>query len=176
LNNAFSKVLLAVSLLAGVLAFAMMWLIDINAVSRKLFNLQIPGAVELTQSLLTIVIMLPFGYVLFRGEHVGTSFLTTNFPAAVNRWLRCAWMLVGFLLFACVSYGTFQFALRSFQMNEQVWGATVRFPVYPAKFAVSLGALLICIQFAIEALLLAVTPPGANPSLKETEEREILDV
>ena len=61
--------------------------------------------------------------------------------------------MVGFVLFAAVAYGTSRFALRSYMMNEQVWGATIRFPLYPAKLAVSIGAALLCIQFLFDAML-----------------------
>jgi TRAP-type mannitol/chloroaromatic compound transport system permease small subunit len=153
---AFGRVLLFASLLSGATTFLMMWLIDANALSRKIFNAPVPGGVEFTQSMLTVSIMLPFGYVLFRGEHVNTVFLTSHFSKSVNRWLHFFWMTTGFLLFCAVAYGSFNFALRSYNMNEQVWGATVRFPLYPAKFAVTLGALLIAVQFALEALVALV--------------------
>jgi TRAP-type mannitol/chloroaromatic compound transport system permease small subunit len=157
LRRAFGRILLGATLLSGVICFVMMWLIDANALSRKIFNAPVPGGVELTQSLLTASIMLPFGYVLFRGEHVNTVFLTSRFSKAANRFLYLFWMTVGFLLFCAVAYGSFNFALRSYAMNEQVWGATVRFPLYPAKFAVTVGAVLIAVQFALEALVALVT-------------------
>lgn len=152
-RRVFGRVLHVAALIAGCVTFVMMWLIDANALSRKIFNAPVPGGVEITQSLLTVAIMLPFGYVLWRGEHVNTVFLTSRFPAAVNRALHVFWMLVGCGLFLAVTWGTFNFAMRSWTMNEQVWGATIRFPLYPAKFAVTLGAFLIAIQFALEALV-----------------------
>jgi hypothetical protein len=37
-------------------------------------------------------------------------------------------------------------------MNEQIWGAAIQFAVWPAKMAVSLGTLLITIQFLLDAI------------------------
>lgn len=153
IRRVYGKVLYNAAIVSGVICFVMMWLIDVNALARKLFNTPVPGGVEFTQSLLTVSIMLPFGYVLLKREHVNTVFLTSRFSKDVNRWLQCFWMSVGCLLFAAVTYGTFAFGLRSFAMSEQVWGATIRFPVYPAKFAVSLGAALLSIQFLLDAAL-----------------------
>lgn len=152
-RDAYCKFLYFTGIFSGGVLFIMMWLIDVNALSRKLFNAPLPAGVELTQSLLAVAIMLPFGYVLVKKEHVNTVFLTSRLSPTVNRFLHFFWMLVGFSLFAAVSYGTFQFALRSYIMNEQVWGATIRFPLYPAKLAVSIGAGLLCIQFLFDALL-----------------------
>lgn len=169
------RILYGATVIAGVITFIMMWLIDANALSRKIFNAPVPAGVELTQSLLTFAIMLPFGYVLFKGEHVNTVFLTSSFSHRVNVWLRFFWMSVGCLLFAAVTYGTFMFALRSYAMSEQVWGATIRFAVWPAKMAVSVGSALLCIQFAIEALasFIADDTGEFSASLEEHEKAQL---
>lgn len=169
------RILYGATLIAGVITFVMMWLIDANALSRKVFNAPVPAGVELTQSLLTFAIMLPFGYVLLKGEHVNTVFLTSRFSHRTNVWLRFFWMSVGCLLFAAVTYGTFLFALRSYGMNEQVWGATIRFPVWPAKMVVSVGSALLCIQFAIEALASFIADDSGefSGSLEEHEKAQL---
>ena len=152
-RRVYGRFLYFAAALAGLITFAMMWLIDANALSRKILNAPVPAGVELTQSLLAGAIMLPFGYVLFRREHVNTVFLTSHLPKHVDRWLHCFWMFVGCAVFAAVTYGTFRFGLRSYAMNEQVWGANIRFPLYPAKFAVAAGTALLSLQFLLDALL-----------------------
>jgi TRAP-type C4-dicarboxylate transport system permease small subunit len=152
LYRGYSRVLQAFAILAGVSAFAIMWIIDINALSRKILNAPLPAGVELTQSLLPVVIMIPFGYAMLRRDHVNTVLLTSRLPPRVARTIDTFWMLVGFVLFALVTYGTFKYALRAYSINEQVWGATFRFPVWPAKMAVSLGTLLLAIQCLLEVI------------------------
>jgi hypothetical protein len=61
-------------------------------------------------------------------------------------------MIFGFLLFIAVTYSTFQYGMRAYRMNEQIWGATIQFPVWPSKLAVSAGALFLVIQFLLDAL------------------------
>jgi len=168
------RILYAASLVAGVITFVMMWLIDANALSRKIFNAPVPAGVELTQSLLTFAIMLPFGYVLFKREHVNTVFLTSNFPRRITRWLHFFWMSAGCIVFLAVTYGTFLFAVRSWGMNEQVWGATIRFPLYPAKFAVSFGTMLIAIQFALDAALSLLTGDDGDLSAADPDPEKAL--
>lgn len=148
--DCYAKVLLAVAVVAGLCTFAIMWVIDANALLRKAFNAPLPAALEITQSLLVIAIMLPFAYTLMKREHVNTVFLTSRLSSATRRRLHLFWMLVGFLLFAAVTYGTFQYGMRSYRMNEQIWGATIQFPLWPAKMAVSLASLLLCIQFLLD--------------------------
>jgi TRAP-type C4-dicarboxylate transport system permease small subunit len=150
------------AIVAGLATFLIMWVIDINAFSRKLFNAPLPAGVELTQALLPVAIMLPFGWALAARHHVASAFLTSRLPLPARRALHIFWMLVGFVLFAFVTYGTWQYALRSYNMGEQAWGATLRFPIWPSKMAVSLGTLLICVQFALEALRAMVVPVSEN--------------
>lgn len=169
IRSAYGKFLYFAAIVAGLITFGMMWLIDVNALSRKILNAPVPAGVELTQSLLTVAIMLPFGYVLLRREHVNTVFLTSRLPKYVDRWLQFFWMLVGCLVFAAVTYGTFEFALRSYAMNEQVWGAAFRFPVFPAKLAVSVGTALLSIQFLLDALLALIDADDGELSSSVTE-------
>jgi TRAP-type C4-dicarboxylate transport system permease small subunit len=148
----YGKGMWAFAMIAGFLTFAIMCVIDGNAFTRKLFNWPLPAALEITQSLLVGAIMLPFAYTLLKREHVSTVFLTSNLSPATRRWLHLLWSVVGFLLFAAVTYGTYQYALRSYRMNEQIWGAAIQFAVWPAKMAVSVGTLLITIQFLLDAI------------------------
>ncbi|MGB3405891.1 MAG: TRAP transporter small permease [Jannaschia sp.] len=150
------------AILAGIAAFGIMWVIDLNAFSRKLFNWPLPIALELTQSLLPAVIMLPFGWALATRHHVASAILTSHLSIRTNRLLNIFWMLVGCALFAAITYGTFKYAFRSYTMGEQVWGATLRYPLWPSKMVISLGTLLISVQFGLEALRAAVVDPGED--------------
>ncbi len=165
LRRAYGTFQYAISIVAGVITFVMMWLIDVNAISRKALNAPVPGGIEITQSLLTFAIMLPFGYALFRGEHVNTVVLTSRFSRRTNHWLHIFWMTVGSLIFAAVTYGAWVYAIRSYNMSEQVWGATIRFAVWPAKMAVALGSLMLCIQFALDALVAFFTDEDGDLSV-----------
>jgi len=152
------------AVLAGAATFLIMWVIDLNVFLRKFFNAPLPAGVELTQALLPVAIMLPFGWALASRHHVASAFLTTRLSPRTTRILHAFWMAVGFVVFAAVTWGTWQYALRSYHMGEQAWGATMRFPIWPSKMAVSLGTLLICIQFGLEALKgIIVTDEAPEP-------------
>ena len=165
----YGKTLWAFAILAGALTFAIMWVIDGNAILRKLVNWPLPAALEITQSLLVGAIMLPFAYTLFKREHVNTVFFTSLLTPDVRRWLHCFWAIIGFLLFAAVTYGTFQYAMRSYQMNEQIWGATIQFPIWPSKMAVSLGTLLLAVQFLFDAICTALIPDFHDLDAEDSE-------
>lgn len=148
----YGRILLGCAWVAGFSAFSIMFLVVANSVARKLFNTPLPASIEITQSLLVPLIILPFAFTLIRREHVSTVFLTSKLQDSTRRRLYLCWMLLGFLLFCAVTYGSYLYGIRSYRMNELTWGATIQFPVWPAKLVVSVGALLICLQFLIEAV------------------------
>lgn len=157
-HRIYARILLSAAVIAGIATFAIMWVIDANAFLRKLLNWPLPAALEITQSLLVVSIMLPFAYTLLRREHVNTVFFTSKLGPGARRWLFLFWSVIGFLLFAAVTWGTFRYALRSYRMNEQIWGATIQFAVWPSKMAISLGTLLLTIQFLLDAIGAALIP------------------
>ncbi len=154
----YSRLLFWAAVLAGLCTFAIMWVIDLNAFMRKLFNAPVPAALEITQSLMVVAIMAPFAYTLLKRDHVNTTVLTAHLPLNAQRWLHFMWMAVGFLLFAGVTYGAYQYGLRSYRMNEQIWGATIQFPLWPAKMSVCVATALLSIQFLLDAIGTALIP------------------
>lgn len=148
----YGKIQIGFAAFAGAATFCIMLLIVANALMRKAINVPIPAALEVTQALLVLVIVLPFAYTQMRGEHVNTIFFTKTLSRGPRRFLHIFWLLCGAALFLAVTYGTFQYGMRSYRMNEQIWGATVQFPVWPSKLAVSLGTLLFSIQLLLDAV------------------------
>lgn len=163
----YGWLLWSVAVFAGVMTFAIMVVIDVNVVTRRVFNWPLPAGVEVTQSLLPAVIMLPFGYALLRRVHVNTVVFTSRLPLRAARGLHVFWMIVGAVLFAAVTYGTYNYAMRSFAMNEQVWGATIQFPMWPSKMVIAVGTALLSGQFLLEAVRTLI--------LRDEDPREIPD-
>jgi TRAP-type C4-dicarboxylate transport system permease small subunit len=158
-RNAFLKVYggyaalqVVVATAAGVCTFAIMVLIVANALSRKALNMPIPAATELTSALLVAVIMLPFAYTQLRGEHVSTVVLTRRMSRPVRRALHIVWLLLGCVLFLAVTWGTWRYAHRAYTLNEQVWAATIQFPIWPSKMSVSVGTFMLAVQFLLDAI------------------------
>ena len=165
----YAKVLWAFAMVAGFATFAIMIVITANALLRKGINWPLPAALEATQALLVVAIMLPFAFTQFQREHVSTVFFTSRLSRDAQRWLHSFWCAVAFVLFVFITYGTFNYALRSYAMNEQIWGATIQFPVWPAKMAISLGTLLVSIQFLLDTVGYALYPRFREQAEKNAE-------
>jgi len=147
----YGRVLSGVATLAGICAFALMWLVDANVIARKVFNAPILGSVEIAQALLVWCILLGIPYAQTRGAHLRVTILTGRLPRQVQMGLHVLAMLAGAVVFLLLAHASLNFALRSWRIGDEVWGAAFRFPLWPVKAALPLGATLIAVQFLLDA-------------------------
>src|SRR5690606_9894380 len=70
LYRAYVRLLSWLGILCGLITFAIMWLIDANALMRKLFNTPVPGAFELTEAGLVLIVFLSLAYTQSRRGHI----------------------------------------------------------------------------------------------------------
>jgi|SynMetStandDraft_2_1070026.scaffolds.fasta_scaffold01989_2 TRAP-type C4-dicarboxylate transport system permease small subunit len=150
------------ALIAGTATFLIMCLIALSAFLRTLFNAPIPASVEISQALLVLCITFPFAYTLMKKEHVRTVVLARRFPERLQRFIHALWMMSGVIIFAAATYGTWRYGIRSYNMNEMVWGAAIQFPLWPSKIAVSIGLGMLTVQFALEAIGTLLVPGFAS--------------
>jgi len=152
-------------IVAGCVTFFMMALIVANTLLRFFLNAPIAGTLEITESLLTMLIFLSVGLTQFEGGHIHVVLLTDRLPSALQRASRILATLLGAVFFAWSSYAAWGFAMKSLAMDEHEWGA-ISFPLYPVKFVVFAGLMLLTIQFLIDTLgaLSGPLPNDADPT------------
>ncbi|MBP1853418.1 TRAP transporter small permease subunit [Rhizobium halophytocola] len=157
----YGRLLFACGVAAGITTFLMMVLVVANVAGRYLFNAPIDGTLELTESMLTVLITLSFALTQYEGGHIQVVLLTKNFSPLWRQVASTLAMLLGFIFFAWCTYAVFQFAMKSYAFDEHEWGS-IQFPLYPVKMVCAFGVLLITIQFAIDTVLTAagVDLPG----------------
>jgi TRAP-type mannitol/chloroaromatic compound transport system permease small subunit len=60
-------------------------------------------------------------------------------------------MLSGAIFFSWCAYATWYFALQSYSFDEHEWGSIV-FPLYPVKFVIFAGMVMLAVQFLLDAV------------------------
>jgi TRAP-type C4-dicarboxylate transport system permease small subunit len=174
LHKAYGALLHRCGILAGIMTFAMMLLVVINVALRYTLNISVPGTLEITESLLTVLIFLSLALTQYEGGHIQVVLFTNRFPPSVRHSVRCIAMLLGLLFFTWCSWGAWGEAVKSFAINEQEWGS-VRFPLYPVKFIVFAGLLMLAFQFAFDAVAAALgVDPHADEDVVQTTLEEAL--
>jgi TRAP-type C4-dicarboxylate transport system permease small subunit len=141
---------------AGISAFAIMWLVDANVIGRKMLNQPLLGSVEISQALLVVCIMLGMPYAQFNGTHLRVTLFIGLLPRRVGEVLFGLAAMAGCAVFALLAWSSYGFALRAWNVGEEVWGASVRFPLWPVKAMIPLGAALLSVQFLLDAVRVLV--------------------
>jgi TRAP-type mannitol/chloroaromatic compound transport system, small permease component len=156
LYTAYGRFLGVVGALAGIATFALMWLVDVNVITRRGLNAPVPGSVEISQALLVVTVTLGLAYAQSRGAHLRVTIFAGRQQQSLQRWLYVAAMIIGFAFFTVLTYAMYKFAQRAFNVNEYAWGAGIRFPLYPVKALACAGTFLLALQFLLDALRVGV--------------------
>lgn len=167
----YACVLYYTAVIAGAATFVIMWLIDSSALSRKIFNWPVPGSVEITESLMVLGVLLPMAYAQHTRAHVRVPLLTDHLPARLQTLLFAIAMLVGVAFFAVMAWSAYNFTMQSYMVNEHVWGAKVRFPLYPVKAVMFVGWLLLTVQFLLDFVKICLFGPDDIVEADERVER-----
>lgn len=164
LHRAYGRLVTWFAIVAGLVTFAIMWLIDANALTRKFFNTPVQGSFELTEAGLVLIVFLSLAFTQYRRGHIRVTVVTRHLPMGVQHGLYIAVLFVGALFFAWCTYAAYGNAVRSFDLNEQEWGV-IQLPIWPVKSAIALGTVLICIQFLLDAIRHCFVARGSLPPI-----------
>ncbi len=161
LYRAYGRLLRGFGLVSALATFLMMLLVVANVLGRYLFNAPLTGTLEFTESLLVLIIFLSVALTQYDGGHIRVTLLTRRLPRPYARALTVFCMLAGAVFFAWCAYAAWKFAYQAWTFNEQEWG-TVVFPLWPVKFVVFIGILMLAIQFLLDAIAETIMPIAAD--------------
>lgn len=159
LYRSFGRFLTWLGVLAGLITFAVMWLVVANSLMRKIFNQPIQGTYEITESALVLMVFLALAYTQYQRGHIRVTLVTRHLPMTLQHWLYVAGLTVGFLFFAWCGYAAYLDAHQAYVVGEQEWGL-IRFPLWPIKFCLFGGIVLISLQYLLDAIRHAFVATG----------------
>lgn len=155
ISKVYGRLLRSLGLIAGLACLLTMFMVAINVIGRYLFNSPFNGAFVYTQSLLTIMIFFSIALTQHYRGHIKVVFLTRLMSPGWRRFTETLMSALATILFILASYATFLFAWESFEVREEVFDA-VTYPIYPVKFVVFIGLVLLAIQFALDTVMNAM--------------------
>ncbi len=165
LYRAYGRLLRGFGLISAVSTFVMMVLVVLNVAGRYLFNKPLTGTLEFTESLLVLIIFLSVALTQYDGGHIRVTLLTRRLPKPLARALSIFCMICGAAFFGWCAYAAWVFAAQSYSFNEQEWG-TVVFPLWPMKFVVFIGIVLLAVQFVLDAIAETMMPIAADDEME----------
>lgn len=143
------------SWLARIVVFLMMMLTVADVVGRKFVGIipgfqPVPGAFELTEFMLVVLVFAALGYAQFHDDHISINVLTSRFPKRVQAILDTFIYLISLSLSCIVTWRSVLFAQRLIE-QEDVSGV-LEIPLYPFVFVVAAGMFMFCLALLVNLL------------------------
>ncbi|MFC1868247.1 TRAP transporter small permease subunit [Thermodesulfobacteriota bacterium] len=136
--------------IAMVILALMMFLTAADVILRYVFNCPIPGAFELQEFMMAIMIAAAVGYCAFIKGHINVDIIFILFPQRVQAILNVFHYLIGSCLFAMVCWRTL---LEGQAIQARgLTSAVLLIPVFPFYFMVAFGAALLSLVWLYEAI------------------------
>ncbi|MBL6425899.1 MAG: TRAP transporter small permease [Maritimibacter sp.] len=134
-----------------------------DVISTNLFFEPIPGMVELSGSLLAVIVFLGLAQAQARGAHIVIDVATGAMGPRMKKIALIFTLAVGAAFMATVAWRTTNLAINAYGYNERALGA-LPFPLTPFKALAAFGAWLSAAEFARQLVIRLVTPAAVDTS------------
>lgn len=129
---------------ASAATFVLMITMVTDAVSRKFLG-TVPGVYETGMALMVIIMFFSQGYAQKRRAHVSVEILAVRLSLRVQAILEALGALLGVGFFGLMTVLGFIKAWES-TVNEEFWYGIIDYPIWPFRWFVPLGAILLTAQ------------------------------
>ncbi|MGD9369163.1 MAG: TRAP transporter small permease [Desulfobacteraceae bacterium] len=127
------KIFLALS---AVCLALMMFLTALDVGLRYIFNSPIPGALELVEYMMALIVPFALTITAFEKAHIGVELVMDRFPKRLRACVACVTNLMVFTLYGLITWQSFLYIFE--QRDSGMTSAVLLIPQYP--FVVSLTA------------------------------------
>lgn len=115
----------------------------------SLFNEPLPGALEVTESTMVLIVFGGLAYAQIRQRHLRVELAYLQAGPKLRSVMDIVASLSGLLFFSLLTWQAANEAVFSYQIGESTSGL-VSFPLLPARIAVVLGAGLYILQLCLD--------------------------
>lgn len=129
-----------------------MFLGTADVVGTQMLRQPVPGARELTESTMVLIVFGALAYGQIRRSHIRVELLYTRLPPRGRAALDILADLAGLLFFGLLLWQGINEAQFSMQIEEATDGL-IRFPLYPARIILAVGTALMIIRLALDVAI-----------------------
>lgn len=148
-SAALSRLALGLLLLGAVGMIVSMLLGFADVVGTKFLDWPVPGTLEVTESTMVLIVFGALAYTQERRSHIRVELLYGHVGPRGKSFMELVTHAIAFVFFGLVAWQGIGELTYSWQIREATMG-TVRFPLYPARFLLVLGAVLLLLRLAID--------------------------
>lgn len=122
-----------------------------DVVGTKFLGLPVPGTLEVTESTMVLIVFGALAYTQERRGHIRVELLHAHVGPRAKSFMDAVTHVIAFVFFALLAWQGIGEVLYSWEIREATMG-TVRFPLYPARFLLVLGTVLLLLQLALDVI------------------------
>jgi TRAP-type C4-dicarboxylate transport system permease small subunit len=141
-----------IAMVGTALVFITMFITTSDVIGRY-FKMPLPGAMEISELALGVMVFLGWAYTQGEKGHIAIDILFERLPRKVKNILDIIIPLFGLTLMGLIGWRAIGFAMDCKSSHENT--VDLGLPVWPFKLMIFIGALTLCIQLIfdfIEAL------------------------
>lgn len=163
------RLALAILLFGGLGLLMSMFLGVGDVVGTQLLHSPLPGARELTESTMVLIVFGALTYAQIQRSHIRVELLYTRMGPRTQALMDVCAGLAALLFFGLLLWQAIAEAQLSIQLGEATVGL-IRFPLYPARIILAAGTALLIVRLLIDivedlARVRTGAPPPEPPSL-----------
>lgn len=140
-----------VGAVAGMTLFLLMALTAVDVVGRYLLNRPLPGSLELTEIMMSVMIFAALPLVTARDGHIAVDIADHLLPDGPKRWVD---RVVGAICAAGLAVLAWRLTVKALQLGS--YGdvtASLRIPLYPLAWFMAIGVGLTSVVLLLRLLL-----------------------
>lgn len=161
------RLAITILLIGGIGTMAAMFLGTIEVVGTQIFHTPVPGALELTESTMVLIVFGALCYAQIRRSHIRVELIYTNMGPRVRAAMDVFADLCGLVFFSLLVWQAYSEALYSLQIGEATVGL-IRFPLYPARIILAVGTAMLILQLVLDLITdIRRVIDGSEPVLAE---------
>lgn len=146
--------------IAVLLLLVLMGVGTLDVLMTQLLHRAIPGAVELSEAMMAVLIFLGLAQVQRQRGHIVIDLFTQRMSPAWARRALIFSSVVELVFMAAMAAAAWALMMRSFRLHETAIGY-LSFPLYPGKALVFVGIVLATVELARQTISLIA---GRDPA------------
>jgi TRAP-type C4-dicarboxylate transport system permease small subunit len=169
--RAFISLTRGMAVLGALAAVVLMAGISADVARRYFVGSSILGMLEVSETLMVLMVFLGMSYAEHTRTHVRMTLLTNRLPPRISATLRLVAFLVSTWVIGWMAWQTSMRARSSIEMGEFGMGV-LQLPLWPARAAIAIGLLAATVQLIMRVVDQVYMIVRGTPSvLTQNEER-----
>ncbi len=149
--NLLERLALVILLIGGLGLLLSMFLGVGDVVGTQFLQEPLPGARELTESTMVLIVFGALAYAQIQRSHIRVELLYTRVGPRTQAVMDVCADLAALLFFSLLLWQAINEAILSVELNEATVGL-IRFPLYPARIILAAGTALLILRLFIDLI------------------------